>query len=158
MKKKFLKKAITLAVMGAMCASMCILPTMAQEDGSVLQGSAADMVGRTIGSFSFSINGTTAGRTGDIVKTRNGNAPGGCYRVNLDHNQGTGPGYDCVMNSHMRNCYGEDRGFGQTYQGTANTIYNTGSAGYLYHLECTRQYESDVQGVTFSGTWSPDEY
>lgn len=145
---------------GCFCCyvSTSAIPAMAQEDSSNTAALDNSVAGCTICNFSFSVDGCNGASTPSAVKTRDHNAPGRCYRVNLNHNQGTGPGYNVVMNSYMRNSNHQDRGFGQTFQGTANTIGNSASAGYTYYLRCYRQYTTDTQKVTFSGSWSPDEY
>lgn len=146
-----IKKMLFLVLLIGMFGTMLAVSSAAKEDN---QSVYVDQLGRYIGKFAVRCNGQYGGKTAYLLKTINGNASGGKYKTNLY------PGFlhANVMNSFMVNSNDENRGFGQTLQGTTNEIDNWGSAGYIYSLVIFRQYEWDTAYDIFAGTWSPDQW
>lgn len=113
--------------------------------------SKASMVSaRDIGNFdNFWVDGYNTHRTSYLTKYKYGryvvqaDAPTGRSKINLR---------TMILNSN-----GDWRApsWGLTYEGTRNLHVNSASAGYIYAIEITRQYDYDGY-ATVSGTWSPD--
>lgn len=113
---------------------------------------------RYIDTLDVYVSGTSPDVTNFVHKTIDGGASGGCYRVQLNNPCDMSRG-NIVLKTYMENSNHEPRSerYGETYEGTSNTLSNWGSAGYKYRLYCIREFTYDNTARVI-GTWSPDQW
>lgn len=105
---------------------------------------------RDIDPIDFSISYSyTKDVPGDGYKIYHGHQSAGRYVVNLENSSGSANVKTVLHNSNH-----ESRGSGTLDRGTRASFYNTGTAGYYYHLNMKRTYSGG--DIYVKGSWSPD--